>query len=61
MTPRPRFETRDAVRILEGPFRGFTGTVTGLDAAGDRLTVAVPVFGRQVLLDLRRRQVGDIR
>lgn len=39
------FEVGDRVKVPVGPFAGFTGTVSGIEAK--RLSVLLSVFGRQ--------------
>jgi transcriptional antiterminator NusG len=55
------FDTGDAVRVLDGPFRGFVGVVMSYDADAERLMAAVPVFGRQTLVPLDRWWVEKVR
>jgi transcription antitermination factor NusG len=59
--PVPRFETGDAVRIVQSPYRGFVGTVIGDDAAVGRLKFVAPVFGRETAVDVRRMDVEEVR
>jgi transcriptional antiterminator NusG len=61
MSAQGRFERGDAVRVREGPFRGFAGVVSGYDADADRLLVTVPVFGRLTLVPLDRSWAERIR
>lgn len=53
--PRPKavFNVGDKVKIVEGPFRAFTGTVEEFNRERARLKVALSVFGRPtpVVLD----------
>jgi transcriptional antiterminator NusG len=53
--PRPKtvFGVGDKVKIVDGPFREFTGTVEEFNAERARLKVALSVFGRHtpVVLD----------
>ena len=61
MSPAPLFQVGDTVRVLEGPYRGFVGVVSGHDADADRVVVAVPAFGRQTLVPLDRWWLEKIR
>ncbi|MBM3216177.1 transcription termination/antitermination factor NusG [Candidatus Poribacteria bacterium] len=47
----------DSVRVIEGPFAGFTGQVTDVDMQKQRLKLAVSIFGRATPLELDFLQV----
>lgn len=47
----------DAVRVVDGPFAGFTGTVTDVDMQKQKLKLAVSIFGRATPLELDFLQV----
>jgi transcriptional antiterminator NusG len=53
--PRPKtiFGIGDSVKIVDGPFREFTGTVEEFNPERSRIRVALSVFGRPtpVVLD----------
>ncbi len=49
-----------AVRIGEGPFKGFEGKVIGIDAARGKVKVLVSMFGRETPLELDFTQVKKI-
>ena len=59
MDGRWTFERGDKVRILDGPYRGLEGVIDEA-AAGGRLHVLVPVFGRHTRLELAQRQVRPL-
>lgn len=51
------FNVNDSVKIIDGPFNGFTGTVEHIDADRSKLKVVVVIFGRKTLLELSFTQV----
>ena len=59
-TARGLFETGDMVRVKEGPFSDFTGTVESVMADRRRLTVSVMVFGRSTPVELSFGQVEKV-
>ena len=58
--PKPKvlFEKGESVKIMEGPFTGFTGTVEEVNAERGRLKVMVSIFGRATPVELDFLQVG---
>lgn len=58
---KPRAEIRhrvgDSVKVTEGPFAGFTGTVDHIDHDKAKLRVMVSIFGRPTPLELEALQV----
>ncbi|MDY3942801.1 MAG: transcription termination/antitermination protein NusG [Alloprevotella sp.] len=51
------FTEGEAVKVCDGPFSGFTGTVEKVNNERKSLTVTVLVFGRSTPLDLNYTQV----
>ncbi len=49
-----------AVRISEGPFKGFEGKVIGIDGSRGKVKVLVSMFGRETPLELDFTQVKKI-
>ena len=43
--PKARFNVGETVKVIDGPFRDFTGTVQEIKAERSRLRVTISVFG----------------
>ncbi|MCX7625287.1 MAG: transcription termination/antitermination protein NusG [Candidatus Sumerlaeaceae bacterium] len=54
-----KFRTGDQVRVTEGPFEGFIGTVTQVDEDKGKLKVSISIFGRNTDVELDVLQVAD--
>ena len=57
--PKPRvvFEPNDHVRVTDGAFANFTGTVQEVNSAKQKVTVLVSIFGRATPVELEYGQV----
>ncbi len=51
------FEVGESVKITDGPFSGFNGTVDAIEEDRSKLKVVVVIFGRKTLLELSFTQV----
>ena len=51
------YKTGDAVKITDGPFNGFDGTVEEIVEDRSKLKVMVMIFGRKTILELNFTQV----
>ena len=51
------FKVGERVRVLEGPFEDFLGTVEGIDTDRERVKVLVNFFGRQMPIEFDFNQV----
>ena len=51
------FEVGESVKITDGPFSGFSGTIDAIEEDRSKLKVIVVIFGRKTLLELSFTQV----
>jgi len=54
---KTQFQKGDSVRIIDGPFTNFVGSVEDVDMDHGRLNVMVSIFGRQTPVELNFFQV----
>ena len=60
--PQPKyfFETGDEIRVIDGPFTNFNGTVDEVNAEKGKIRVLVSIFGRATPVELDFVQVTKI-
>jgi transcriptional antiterminator NusG len=58
--PRHDFQTGDTVRITEGNFKDFTGTIEEVNDEQERLQVFVEIFGRPTSVEFDFNQVETV-
>ena len=54
------YEVNEVVAVTDGPFKGFEGTISEIDANKGRLKVLVSMFGRETAVELDALQVKKI-
>ena len=59
LKPKPKvlFEEGEKVRVVDGPFQGFSGTVDAVNQEKGKLRVLVSIFGRATPVELDFMQV----
>lgn len=60
--PKPKytFEEGDEVRVIDGPFNSFQGTVEDVNQEKEKLRVLITIFGRSTPVELDFIQVNKI-
>ncbi|MCP4687479.1 MAG: transcription termination/antitermination protein NusG [Desulfobacterales bacterium] len=62
LKPKPKyfFETGDDIRVIDGPFANFNGTVDEVNAEKGKIRVLVSIFGRSTPVELDFVQVSKM-
>jgi transcription termination/antitermination protein NusG len=55
--PRVQYDTGDTVRVIDGPFANFNGSIEEVNAEKGRVKVLVSIFGRSTPVDLDFMQI----
>ena len=55
------FGLGDTVKIIDGPFEGYSGTVDELNPERDSVRVIISMFGRETPIDLELDQVEPVK
>jgi transcription termination/antitermination protein NusG len=58
--PKVDFEKGESVRVKEGPFADFLGTIDDINADHMKLKVLVNIFGRETLVEMEFGQVSKL-
>ena len=57
---RQSFNVGDVVKISEGPFASFSGTIKEIDLEREKLRVEVQIFGRSTPVEVNFLQVEKV-
>ncbi len=57
VTTASSFKVGDRVNIVDGAFRGYSGTLTVCSADSDEVTVVVPTVGRDIPVNLDKKYI----
>ena len=56
-TQKLTFEVGESIRVIDGPFKDFSGTVDTIDYEKSKLRVSVVIFGRATPVELEFGQI----
>ncbi len=51
------FEVDDTIRVVEGPFRGYTGNISEINLEKGKAKVLISIFGRETPMELSFNQI----
>jgi len=54
------FTVSEVVSIIDGPFKGFDGTISEIDTQKGKVKVMVSMFGRDTSVELDALQVSKV-
>ncbi len=60
VTPTVEFEKSENIRVTQGPFADFTGTISEINLDQQKLKVLVSIFGRETPVELGFDQVAKL-
>ncbi len=58
--PHQNFQVGEEVRIIDGPFESFSGTIDEIDTVKGRLKVSVQIFGRSTPVEVEFLQAEKV-
>lgn len=58
--PKQNFELGEIVKITDGPFSGFTGTIDEINTERGKIRVSVEIFGRPTPVEIEFSQVEKL-
>jgi len=58
--PKILFKSGEAVRVKEGPFKNFTGTIEETNSEKGKMKVMISIFGRPTPVELEVWQVEKL-
>ena len=58
--PKQNFEVGQEVKIIDGPFESFSGTIDEIDTVKGKLRVSVQIFGRSTPVEVEFTQAEKV-